>query len=100
MEIIIHRQWSEDLRKVFKEVVDILENKNIDAMIDEKKLVITLKDKRITFWCSAYWHIGGTRPKYYNSDSVLASEFLQQGASKVGGYEVDDLEELVNLFIK
>lgn len=100
IDIIIHRMRLTDLHKVFKEIVGILEKKNINVMIDDKKMIITFNDRRITFWCSDYWRMGGTRPKYYNSDSVLASEFLQQGASKVGGYEVGDLEELVNLFIK
>lgn len=101
MDIIIHRIYKEDLYKVFKEIVCLLEKKHMDVIIDDKKLVISFNDNRITFWCSSYWHywhMGGTRPKYYNTDSVLASEFLQQGASKVGGYEVDDLEELVDLF--
>lgn len=44
--------------------------------------------------------MSGTRPKYYNTDSILASNFLQQGACKVNGYEVDSLEKIVELFIK
>lgn len=94
-DVVIYRSSRRQLERAFKETVEMIRKREIKAIIDRNRLYINIGDNRISFWLGDPCRMGGLRPKYYNSNSRLASDFLQQGASKVNGYEIPDLETIV-----
>lgn len=101
-DTIIYRKKSSDIFKVFDEIVKCLEdlqsNSDRDRLTVDKNLILLYVDGyTINFFCGPVWKMGGIRPSLYNTDCKHASDFLEQGAEKVNGKEVKDLNELLKM---
>lgn len=99
MEIIIYRLLLSDVKTSFEELVNMMLESGLNIIHDDKKYTIYYKDFYIEFWCGDFCRMGGIRPKYYMTDNTTASEFLRQGACKVGGIEIYSFDELLKKII-
>lgn len=98
--MVVYRKKASDSFKVFSMIKRIIKAFSIEASIDETKKIIEVNDYHITPFCGPVWKMGGIRPFLYNTDCKYASEILEQGASKVDGREIENLEELVRIILE
>lgn len=98
-DVVIYRKNKNDLLNVFSEITRHLKEHS-NPCIDEKYVTIKNRDWSIEFFCGAAWRMGGIRPFLYNTDCKFASDFLEQGATKVNGKEIEDIEELLRIILE
>lgn len=98
-DVVIYRKNKNDLLDAFAEIARHLKEHS-NPSIDKKYLTIKFQDWSIEFFCGAVWRMGGTRPSLYNTDYKYASDFLEQGAVKVNGKEIEDIEELLRIILE
>lgn len=98
-DVMIYRKNKNDLLNVFSEIARHLKEHG-NPCIDEKYVTIKFQDWSIEFFCGSVLKMGGTRPFLYNTDCKYASDFLEQGAEKVDGNEIKNLEELLRIILE
>lgn len=98
-DVMIYRKNKNDLLNVFSEIARHLKEHG-NPCIDEKYATIKIRDWSIEFFCGTVWRMGGIRPFLYNTDCKFASDFLEQGATKVNGKEIEDIEELLRIILE
>lgn len=98
-DVIIYRKNKNDLLNTFTEIARRLKEHGSPS-IYEKHITIKFQDWSIEFFCGAVFRMGGTRPFLYNTDCEYASDFLEQGAVKVNGKEIEDIEELLRIILE
>lgn len=103
---VVYRKNAFDLSNSFEEIKNIFiknrkqERVKFKYFIDNDRKIVKVNDHFIEFYCGSIYKMGGIRPFLYNTDCECASDFLQQGASKVNGKEVMNLEELVKIVLE
>lgn len=93
--IIIYRKSREDALMAFEQFIYQCKLLNLETINRIPRIIFNEYD--IQFWCGDYWRMGGLRPKYYNTDSRLASEYLEQSAYKCGGKEIVNIDDLYKI---
>lgn len=104
-DVVIYRKNRNDLLNVFAEITTRLKETKMDEDCDGLNICknldfIKFQDWSIEFFCGSVLKMGGTRPFLYNTDCKYASDFLEQGAVKVNGKEIKDLEELLRIILE
>lgn len=105
-DVIIYRKRKVDILDVYEYVIKYLEcvqgPRVFDSLIVDRELLrdIMVNDYHIDFFCGMVTRMGGTRPFLYNTDCKYASDFLEQGATKVNGKEIKTLAELLNIILE
>ena len=95
MNIVIHRQKMENVLEESKYLFDKLRvTLGEHLKVSHNGLVMGIFDIDIQFRCGEVCNLRGLRPDIYNTDSASASNFLQQSAVKVGGKELDTLDNI------
>lgn len=95
MNIVIYRQKMEDALEVSGYLFNKLKpGLGEHLKISHMGLVMDIFDIDIQFRCGDLCKLAGLRPDIYNVDSVAASNFLQQSAVKVGGKEINTLDDI------
>lgn len=99
MHIIIYRNSVFEIQETFGYfVTELLKHINSDDIkLPQGSGRIVVGDILIDFYCNGIHKMGGVRPNYYNTDSCLASDFLECGATKVNGKEIKDISEIINI---
>lgn len=90
--IIIYRKTVEDAKKMMMLFFNVLKRSRSinDIKINYEKMTIQLKDNIfIDFRCGKYEKMAGVKPNYFNTyGDKTVSNFLMQGAYKIGGKEM------------
>lgn len=101
MKIIIYRTKMSYLIDAFVNIANELTkreiHKNHNIRIDSDRMIIDVDTYQISFWTGEVWRMSGIIPKYYNADSIEASNVLMKSATKVDGCEIT-IDEMINLW--
>lgn len=100
MIVIIYRKYRADVEKVFYQLSEGFKKLKISEesmAADNKKKTIDLNEWHFDFFCGNIYKMAGIRPSFYNTDDRDASRFLEQSASKIGGQEIQDVNDLFNI---
>ena len=99
MNIIIHRVKGKDADDEMKRFLDELSkiNHGKKVVVDKSRRRIMLDSICIEFRFGDFWKMAGCRVVIFNTDSNAAADFLLMSASKVNGFEVSNLYDLVKI---
>lgn len=103
--VVVHTMSDYDLRQAQENILTSLPRipgiLNMPRCIDIPGRFIDIPGVEIFFRCGNPERcLGGLRPDYYVSDSVIGLEFLHQSAEKCGGERLKDIDELRNKVIE
>ena len=99
MYIVIYRNSVFEIQETFGHFVTELSKhmSSDDINLPKGSGRIIVGDIMVDFYCNGIYKMGGVIPNYYNTDSYLASDFLECGATKVNGKEIKDISEIIDI---
>lgn len=99
--ILIHRTKAEDVTETSRRLFEKLEEQYCEQLSSVRHIgwfIDIGSDITIMFRSGENpAKVAGLRPDYYYSDDVMVREWIAQGAAKVGGREIHDIDQVLSI---
>ena len=99
--ILIHRTKAEDVTETSRRLFEKLEEQYCEQLSSVRHIgwfIDIGSDITIMFRSGENpAKVAGLRPDYYYSDDVMVREWIAQGAAKVGGKEIRDVDQVLSI---
>lgn len=98
--ILIHRTKAEDVTETSRRLFEKLEEQYCEQLsVSHAGWIIDIGSDITLMFRSGEnpAKVAGLRPDYYYSDDVMVREWIAQGAAKVGGREIHDIDQVLSI---